>query len=269
MNKKIIPILISSLLFCGCSSDKTSDNDSKEKNTTPTSSNNELIENQEIIADKSKEETTPVSTFEKLVVEYKNNNGESVFDEIEKLSDISLKKPSFLSEKEIFTGWKEEAFLSEISDNIPSSDELLLTAESIDISSMENVIYNNSIYVNIDESDEFILPVTIGGITDFAVMDLEVSYDSDILELVEIISDDSDIMINHIKEEEKIIISFVSIENINADVNLCDLKFKILQKNKNATALSYNVKDIVAWSDDKSDYKNVNYNIVNSKIVMY
>ena len=85
-------------------------------------------------------------------------------------------------------------------------------------------------------------------------------------EKVEEIDDE---LIKTIKEEDKILINFVSIENVNADVNLCNLKFKVLPNNKNVTALSYNVTDIAAWSEDKSDYRDVNYSIVNSKIVMY
>ncbi|MBR6581388.1 MAG: hypothetical protein IKK66_08825 [Ruminococcus sp.] len=272
MNKRIIPILLFSFLLCGCSSDKVSKDNLNGTETNPTSESNILIESHEGVDDEvkaEKEESTTVVSSDKIVVEYKNSNGDSLFNEIGEISDISLKKPSFLSEREVFIGWKEDVLISEIADSKFTADELVLTAESMDISSVENVIYNNSVYVSNKGSCEFVLPVVIGGITDFAVMDLEISYDSEMLELIEVTSDDSDVMYNHIKEEDKILINFVSIENVNADVNLCNLKFKVLPNNKNVTALSYNVTDIAAWSEDESDYRQVNYSIVNSKIVMY
>lgn len=273
MNKRIVPILLFSFLLCSCSSDKVSEDSLKVTETNSASKSDTLIYSSETADDEVKaekeESINTISSFDKIVVEYKNSNGDIFYNEIDKISDISLKKPSFLSEREVFTGWKEDILISEIADSTFNADELVLTAESMDISSVENVIYNNSVYVSSEGTREFVIPVVIGGITDFAVMDLEINYDSEMLELLEVTSDDSDVIYNHIKEEDKILINFVSVENVNADVNLCNLKFKVLPNNKNVTALSYNVTDIAAWSEDKSDYRDVNYSIVNSKIVMY
>lgn len=268
MNKKIISFLLISLLLCGCSSDKPSDE--KSKDTEPSSSSAEAspTEGQESPTDAT-EEKKKATSFDKIGIEYKRNDKESVVKEVGNTSEISLGKPSFLKENDVFTGWKEENIVSEIMDNALSENQILMTAESTDVSTMENVIFNNSVYVKTEEADEFVVPVTIGGMNDFAVLTLEIGYDAEKLKLMNITSDDSDAVFNHVEEENKILISFVSAENIESDLILCNLEFKALSDERATTALSYNVMEIAAWAENKEEYRNVNYNIVNGKIVMY
>lgn len=183
-------------------------------------------------------------------------------------SDVNLNRPSSLKGNEVFDGWTQEEVVSQIKDGSVKPDEsLTLTAKSIDIGNMENVIYNDVTYVNAGK-DSVSIPVTVGGNTNFAILELEISYDTSLLEFDSFLHKDSDVECN-CPEAGLICISFVSMDNANADIELCDILFKNISTQSSETALKYNIKDLAAWNADKTDYVDVNHEVINGKIVMF
>lgn len=184
------------------------------------------------------------------------------------ISNIDLNRPSSLKRTEVFDGWKQEVIVSQIFEGTISNNEsLTLTANSIDISNSDNVIYNDVTYVN-SGMDSISIPVTVGGNTNFAIMELEISYDTSLLEFESFVSKDTDVECN-CPEPGLIYISFVSTDNVSADIELCNIQFKNISAEGAETSLKYNIKDLAAWNTDKTDYINVNYEVINSRIVMF
>lgn len=184
------------------------------------------------------------------------------------ITSINLNRPTSMNGNEIFDGWSQEELVSQIMDgSISNVNELTLTAESIDISNSDNVIYNDVTYIN-SETGSASIPVSVGGNTNFAIMELEISYDASLLEFESFISKDADVECN-CPEPGLIYISFVSTDNVNADIELCNIQFKNISINGAETSLKYNIKDLAAWNSDKTGYIDVNCKVINSKIVMF
>lgn len=179
-----------------------------------------------------------------------------------------LSKSSSINGNEVFIGWKEDDKLSELYENLSENDEnISLTAESKDISDTINALYNDTIYA--EKSSEYItVPVIIGGNTDFSILELEISFDENIFSFDSFTYTDDDALCNY-TEDGKILISFVSTDNISGQVDICDIKLKNTGLCDTDTSLKYNVKDIAKWNDDKTGYINAEYEIINNKIVMY
>lgn len=181
--------------------------------------------------------------------------------------DINLNRPSTLNGSEVFVGWAEQDVVSQIGNGALEEDESIsLTMESVDISDTENAIYNDTVYVSA-ESEYIEIPITIGGNTNFSILDLEVSFDTELFTFDSFAYSDDDALCNY--NEGKILISFVSTSNINSDVNLCTLKLKKNTTESSDAKLDYVVKDIAAWNNASTGYIEVSHEIVNDKIVMY
>lgn len=184
------------------------------------------------------------------------------------VEENNLSKPSSINGNEVFVGWKEDDKLSEPYENSSENDgNISLTAESKDISDTINALYNDTIYA--EKSSEYItVPVVIGGNTDFSILELEISFDEKIFSFDSFTYTDDDALCNY-TEDGKILISFVSTDNISGQVDICDIKFKNIGLCDTDTSLEYNVKDIAKWNDDKTGYIDAEYEIINNKIVMY
>ncbi len=181
--------------------------------------------------------------------------------------DIGLNRPSTLNGSEVFIGWAEQDVISQIGNNtVNENDNLSLTVETIDISEIENAIYNDTVYVS-DESEYIEIPVIIGGNTNFSILDLEISFDAELFTFDSFTFTDEDALCNY--NEGKIFVSFVSTSNIKSDVNLCNLKLKRTTSKIVDSKLDYEVKDIAAWDNAYTGYIEVSHKIINDKIVMY
>ncbi len=215
-------------------------------------------------------ETDDRNTVNPISVNVLNASGEVSAEKYASLSEINLQKPGFLNSDEVFVGWEEQEVIESIGDKTINVEETItMTAESIDVSEKNNVIYNNAVYVGSDIPTEFKVPLIVGGNTEFCVMDLEVGFDADVLEFVEFTNVDTDVTCNYDEAEKKIYISFVSVENIEGELYLCDVTFRTFGSQKAETALQYDVKDIAGWDAEKSDFYTVTHQTVKGKIVMY
>lgn len=276
----LFALIMALLVLSGCSNknnqSNTSANDTHSLSSTDTGSSVETDNSAEIttIAD-SESTTSRKPTDEKkevqkgeFEIDIVSPDGGGVETRSGSLSDIDLNRPTSLSGTEVFDGWKQEDIIANIRDGSISEDKpLSLTAESIDISNSNNVIYNDVTYVN-NGMGSVSIPITVGGNTNFSIIELEISYDVSLLEFESFINKDSDVECN-CPEPGVIFISFVSTDNVNADVKLCEIQFKNISAQGSETALKYNIKDIAAWNSDKTGYIEVNHEVINGKIVMF
>lgn len=221
------------------------------------------------------EESETIQTTEKrnvvnpVKVNVKSSSGSSV-DMYEAISDIDLNRPASILPNQIFTGWAETEIIQQIGEKtVDIADVIDITAESEDISEESNVIYNDAVYVDNDIPVQFSVPIIVGGTTDFCILEAEISYDSKLLEFIELQNPDPDLTYNCNKEAGKIFLSFLSNGNINAELDLCEIVFETKGKELAETSLEYTVKDIASWNETTSDFDEVRHKIINSKIVMY
>lgn len=272
------------VFFCGCSnnSDTSSLSSTSEINTADsiaTEASTEefpVSETTQPAKDNGKSENS--TTHQDKSAESEKNTAGSISIDVSEhgnietrsgdMSTINLNRPSSMKGNEVFDGWSQEELVSQImGGSVAKEDELTLTAESIDISNSDNVIYNDVTYVN-SGMDSISIPVTVGGNTNFAIMELEISYDTSLLEFESFTSKDTDVECN-CPEPGLIYISFVSTDNVSADIELCNIQFKNICTEGAETSLKYNIKDLAAWNTDKTDYINVNHEVINSRIVMF
>lgn len=272
------------VFFCGCSnnSDTSSLSSTSEINTADSIATEAFTEELPVsettqpAKDNGKSENS--TTHQDTSAESEKNTADSISIDFSEhgnietrsgdMSTINLNRPSSMKGNEVFDGWSQEELVSQIMDgSVAKEDELTLTAESIDISNSDNVIYNDVTYVN-SGMDSISIPVTVGGNTNFAIMELEISYDTSLLEFESFISKDTDVECN-CPEPGLIYVSFVSTDNVSADIELCNIQFKNISAEGAETSLKYNIKDLAAWNADKTDYINVNHEVINSKIVMF
>ncbi|HAE51987.1 MAG TPA: hypothetical protein DCG30_01870 [Ruminococcus sp.] len=266
---KILPVIliVSAIMLCGCGD---------KKNTNKEETADTPAENSEIPAESLSASTEPdsgtnttentssvtdnVFSSETTAADSENSAETEKTSETVQVKADNLNRPAYLKGTEVFIGWEENDTDSDTQDNS-------LTAETENISETENAIFNDTVYVG-DNAEYADIPVTIGGNAYFSVLDLEITFDKNIFAFDSFGFTDSDSECN-CTDDGKILISFVSTENITADVNLCSIRLKKLSSQPAETNLNYNIKDIAAWNQDFTDYVNVTYKIVNDKIVIY
>lgn len=262
------------VFFCGCSNN--SDTNSLSSTSEINTADSIVTEATQPAKANSKSENS--NTHQNNSAESEKNTADSISIDVSEhgnietrsgdMSTINLNRPSSMKGNEVFDGWSQEELVSQImGGSVAKEDELTLTADSIDISNSDNVIYNDVTYVN-SGMDSISIPVTVGGNTNFAIMELEISYDTSLLEFESFTSKDTDVECN-CPEPGLIYISFVSTDNVSADIELCNIQFKNICTEGAETSLKYNIKDLAAWNTDKTDYINVNHEVINSRIVMF
>lgn len=274
-------LIIVSAFLNGCSKNE---NDSESSAISESSSS--AIEADKVSLKSDSNEITPQVTTESeesetvhatekrnvvnpVKVNVKSSSGSSV-DTYEAISDIDLNRPASILPNQVFTGWEENEIIRQIGEKtVDTTDVIDITAEIKDISEESNVIYNDAVYVDNDIPVQFSVPIIVGGTTDFCILEAEISYDSKLFEFVELLNPDPDLTYNCNKETGKICLSFLSNGNINADLDLCEIVFETKVKEPAETSLEYTVKDIASWNETTSDFEEVQYKIINSKIVMY
>ena len=270
------------ILLCGCN--KNEDTGSPEPSTAvpPTSTLSEVSAGKATVAEstqtsaQSSQSETAAAPRETNVATERSTEGSIriiVSDDGENesrsgdVSTIDLNRPAFMKGMEVFDGWEQEAQLPQLLDGAaPEDDVPALTPESIDISNSENVLYNDVTYVN-PGMEHVSIPVTVGGNPNFSIMELEISYDPSLLEYESFLRKDADAECN-CPEPGLICLSFVSTDNVKADIELCDIQFKALSPRGTQTALKYTIKDIAAWNENKTGYIDVPHEVINSRIVM-
>ena len=259
------------LLVCGCNkNDVNSGTDKSSVNSSMESIADEVQDenNSDVVAEKAANTISEDDIAdENIAVNYLEAEEVVQKEHYASADDISLNRPSTLTGSEVFVGWVEQDVVSQIGNGaLDENESISLTVVAIDISDTENAIYNDTVYVS-TESEYIEIPITIGGNANFSILDLEVSFDTEMFTFDSFTYTDDDALCNY--EEGKILISFVSTSNIKSDVNLCTLKLKKNTTQSSDAKLDYVVKDIAAWNNASTGYIEVSHTIVNDKIVMY
>ena len=272
MNKKIITIMcilsLTALVNTSCSK--------KEEITVAPDSDYSTSEETETKQDENDAELeTVIEATEKrnIVNPVKVNvstDTKSSTEIYEAISDINLNRPDVLRPDEVFLGWKESEIVQQIVDkSVDISSTIEMTVDSMEISDDSNVIYNDSVYVCNDIPTSFSTNISVGGKVDFSVLEMEIEYNSELLEFIEFKNVDPDLICNCVAEESKIYLSFSSVSKINGAIDLFDIIFKTKGTSPADTSLKYTIKDIAAWDESTSDFYNVRHSVVDGKIVMY
>ena len=127
-----------------------------------------------------------------------------------------------------------------------------------------NTFAIDSAYCQKDETA--ILPLSLCGDVKLSGFDITVEYDKESLKLEKVISDDDSVLYND-EKPGKIKINYVSVKNTEADVDVCQFKFKVLTK-KAENPVSIKVNKVYAW-DKKEKLYVPKHNIIDSTIYVY
>lgn len=281
MNKHIkflIVLAISSATFF-CSCNNKNNNSEADKNIYDESVVNNTDSDTFDINEKSDEESAvdkeaadkagqDGNSDENIIVSFKMSKDDIREKQYSSFKDIDFNRPPSIKGSDVFIGWEEQDKISQLDDiSFNSGETILFTAETMNVSDIDNAIYNDTVYLGNDD-DYAEIPITIGGNACFAILDLEIAFDTELFSFDSFTFADEDAVCN-CSDDGKILISFVSTSNVTADVELCRIRLKKIKSEKTETNLKYNVKDITAWNNDFTDYISVAHKVVNSKIVMY
>ena len=252
MRKICIVLLVSVLLIqilclASCGNNKHNDN---EPNNDPTGENTTLSgENEQ--PDNIKEEND-----EYVLVRFITDQGVPI-------SIVTCKKGESLVPPtpprrigHVFTGWS--------GDYNKVAHDVDIIANYSDISSNQNVISADTVYTT--GTSEFDILIGIFGNVDFCGLDMDVSYDSELLELIEVADVDDCVILND-STKGIINMNYVTTSNTTGEVAFMTLKFKLKADNKAETSLQMQVKSIYVLGDDDS-LIHVEYQLFPNRIII-
>lgn len=108
------------------------------------------------------------------------------------------------------------------------------------------------------------MPITLCGDVDLCAFDIEIQYDKNSLEFIEITEEDDDIVSNHIADSGIIKLNFMNSKNITGEIDICNMQFKALNNNP-SSEIKIIVKEVVKL-DDNGEFVNPSYNVHNGKV---
>jgi len=156
----------------------------------------------------------------------------------------------------VFTGWDGNF------SNITLSTDI--TARYTDISQTVNVIAADTVYTY--DTDEFEVLIGIYGKVSFCGLDLEIAYDSSLLEYIEATEIDDYVMLNN-AESGIIHANYVSSNNTTGEVAFMTLKFKAKTTQNAETGLQINVNSMY-FLDNSEDLIKAEYQVLQNKIII-
>jgi len=108
------------------------------------------------------------------------------------------------------------------------------------------------------------MPITLCGKVDLCAFDIEIQYDKNSLEFIEITEEDDDIVSNHIADSGIIKLNFMNSKNITGEIDICNMQFKALNNNP-SSEIKIIVKEIVKLVEN-GEFVNPSYNVHNGKV---
>lgn len=108
------------------------------------------------------------------------------------------------------------------------------------------------------------MPITLCGKVDLCAFDIEIQYDKNSLEFIEITEEDDDIVSNHIADSGIIKLNFMNSKNITGEIDICNMQFKALNNNP-SSEIKIIVKEVVKL-DENGEFINPSYNVHNGKV---
>ncbi|MBR1970609.1 MAG: S-layer homology domain-containing protein [Clostridia bacterium] len=108
------------------------------------------------------------------------------------------------------------------------------------------------------------LPIALCGKVDLCAFDIEIQYDKNCLEFIEISEEDDDVVSNHIFDEGVIKLNFMNSKNITGEIDICNMQFKVLN-NTPSSEIKIIVKEVVKL-DENGEFVNPEYNVHNGEV---
>ena len=214
-----------------CSKKNNGDNNSDSANSEDNENNNTSSD--------SNNSNSNNSANEKYIVRFLTDDGIPIsIVECKKGDSLTLPKaPQKIGS--IFSGWSGNY------SNITQNTDVF--AKYTDISQKENVLSADTVYVN--DKSEFNVLVGIYGNVNFCGLDLDIEYDSDILELLEV-TDVDDCVIANNGNDGVINMNYVTTDNTTGDVTFMNLKFRSKVETKTETSLLISVNSMYSLVND-------------------
>ena len=144
-----------------------------------------------------------------------------------------------LTEGRIFTKWDRD--FSKVKKNMD------VLPEFEEYTGKENVIAMAGAYGK--KGEEVFIPLRLCGDVNLTGLDIIIEYDANALELVSVYNVDGAVVYNA-DEKGKVRMNYISAENTEDEVDLCNLKFKIKAVSDN-TQVKTSVEKIVSWNSEE------------------
>lgn len=186
------------------------------------------------------EETTIENIPTYTVIFYDDNNTILKIDTVSENSSAVPPKEPIMTHGMIFQSWDTDF------SNVTSNLEVRPICQSV--KGVDNVIALQSAYASTDGT--VIIPLHLCGDVCISGLDISIWYDSNSLSL-ESVTADAAVILND-QTPGIIKLNYVSVTNTDADVDLCDLKFRILAS-EGSHPMSIEVNGITAF-DPNADH---------------
>ena len=156
----------------------------------------------------------------------------------------------------VFNGWT-----GDYSNIIQNTD---IIASYTNISSVVNVICADTVYSSF--GSEFNILIGIYGEVNFCGLDMDVTYDSDLLELIAV-TDVDDCVIHNSSTNGVIHLNYVTTNNTTGEVTFMNLKFRSKVTTKTETNLQININSMYSLDNGESLTPS-EYQVLQNKIII-
>jgi hypothetical protein len=156
----------------------------------------------------------------------------------------------------IFTGWDGDY------NNITKSTDI--TATYIDVSKVKNAISADTMYVA--GTSEFEVLIGIYGDVGFCGLDMDITYDSNLFELIASTDVDDCVVVNT-ATKGVIHMNYVTMNNTTGEVAFMTLKFKVKATTNTETGLQITVNSMYEFDNNDSIIQS-DYQVIQNKIII-
>lgn len=199
---------------------------------------------------------TPVENGETYVVQFYDNKNTVLKKEEVQYGENAVSpyyNPNIPNQ--VFIGWDKS--FNDV------KEDLNIYPVMEDIFNEANVIYSSYSCSNGEGVIQISFQIT--GNVNFCCLELEIDYDEKYLQYIAATNIDGDAIVN--SKQGELYYVFACGENINGDVDLITLEFKVLKESENTDLMKLNVLDIASFKSD-NDFMDEQYKIIIGDIVL-
>ena len=156
----------------------------------------------------------------------------------------------------VFVGWSGDY------NNITQDTDIV--ANYVEVSKIKNVISADTVYIS--GTSEFNVVIGIYGNVEFCGLDMEIAYDTNLLDLVSSEDVDDSVILND-STDGIIYMNYVTTNNTKGEVEFVTLKFKLKVALKNETSLQMAVNSMYSL-DNNNAFVQSEYQVLQNKIII-
>ena len=156
----------------------------------------------------------------------------------------------------VFVGWSGDY------NNITQDTDIV--ANYVEVSKIKNVISADTVYIS--RTSEFNVLIGIYGNVEFCGLDMEIAYDTNLLDLVSSENVDDSVILND-STDGIIYMNYVTTNNTKGEVEFVTLKFKLKVALKNETSLQMTVNSMYSL-DNNNAFVQSEYQVLQNKIII-